>query len=159
MRLAVQKQTSVLCHVSQLSKGIEFLKTLNQYNIYNVPIYIDEQLMEIVQKMERLSVPILTSNNKVMPEELPNEVHICITSKKGHYRSARYQEVHVDFSLHDDFEDIKQFIKSLNPKKAVMVHCAEEYSVFDETIEQALMYDGDCKTQFIFAEEKELYKL
>ena len=50
---------SVLCKVPQLSKGIEFLKKLNDWNRTGIPIYIDESLMNVVHKMEQLSVPIL----------------------------------------------------------------------------------------------------
>ena len=34
-----------------------------------------------------------------------------------------------------------------------------EKSVLDNTIEQEMMLDSECRTQFIFAEEKEIYKL
>lgn len=159
LRLVEQRKQSVICHVSQLSKGIEFLKTMNEWNAGYLPIYLDESLMELVQKMEKLSIPILTANNKIMTGMIPNEPHVFITSKKNRYPRWCYKEVNVDFSLHEDFEEMKQFIKCINPKKAVVVHCAKENSVFDETIEQVMMYDGECRTQFIFAEDKEIYKL
>ena len=54
---------------------------------------------------------------------------------------------------------MKKFIKEINPKQAVMVHCAKEHSVFDKTIEQEMMADSECRTQFIFAEEGEIYRL
>ena len=151
--------TSVACHISQLSKGIEFLKTLNEYNVNNIPVYLDEKVLDIVQKMERLSVPVLTMNNRPLGRTLLVEPHILITAGKGTYGRGQYQDINVDFSLHEDFSDMKNFIKKINPKKAILVHCAKENSVFDQTIEQLMMLDGECRTQFIFAEEKEIYRL
>ena len=159
LKLVSERDTSVVCHVSQLSKGIEFLKTLNQWNHENIPIYIDEEIMRVIYKMERLFIPILSPHNRVLTECVPKEPHIVLTSKKGSFGKRFYQDVNVDFSLHEDFEDMRQFIKAVNPKKAVLVHCGKEKSVFDETIEQRMMIDGECRTQFIFAEEKEIYKL
>ncbi len=54
---------------------------------------------------------------------------------------------------------MKSFIKKVNPKQAFLVHCSREYWEGDSTIEQAMMMDGECRTQFTFAEEKEIYKL
>ena len=65
----------------------------------------------------------------------------------------------MDFSLHEDFLEMKEFIKKINPRQAVVVHCGREKSVLDNTIEQEMMLDSECRTQFIFAEEKEIYKL
>mgnify|MGYP003290248275 CR=1 FL=1 len=156
LRFVESKKKSILCRVPQLSKGIEFLKTLNEWNMSQIPIYLDESIMDVVRKMEQLSIPILTVNNRV---GFPKEPHIYITANTYHQRNHFYQEVNVDFSLHEDFSDMKEFIKKVNPKKAVLVHCAKEYSPLDETIEQTMMLDGECRTQFIFAEEKEIYQL
>ena len=159
MNTVTQKKKSILCQVNQLSKGIEFLKTLNEANKAQIPIYMDCGIMRVVEKMERAGVPILTPYNKQITDKLPQEPHILISSEKKNYGYYRYQVIKVDFSLHEDFEDMKRFIKKINPQKAVVVHCAKERDVFDTTIEQELMYDGECKTQFIFAEDGESYIL
>ena len=156
LRSVESRKKSVLCRVLQLSKGIEFLKTLNEWNVHRVSICLDASIMNVVRKMEQLSIPILNVNNR---EDIPREPHIYITSNVRNQSSYFYQEVNIDFSLHEDFSDMKEFIKKVNPKKAIIVHCAKEYSTFDETIEQTMMLDGDCRTQFIFAEEKEIYRL
>lgn len=177
MYTVTKKKKSVLCQVSQLSKGIEFLKTLNEHNKAHVPIYIDSGIMRVVEKMERAGIPILTQYNKQVTDELPEEPHIFISSEKilasekilsskksfGFPKKSdgayRYHVVKADFSLHEDFEDMKHFIKKINPQKAVIVHCAKERDVFEKTIEQELMHDGECRTQFIFAEDGESYIL
>ena len=159
LRLVKEKKVSVMCRIRQLSKGIEFLKILNQRNVEHIPIFIDESILKVVTKMEQLSVPILDMCNKMMGSEFPREPHIYITSDYTSWTNRFYQKVDVDFCLHGDFSEMKQFIKKINPRQAVIVHCAKEYSPFDQTIEQAMMMDGECRTQFIFAEEKEIYQL
>lgn len=151
---------SVRCRISQLSKGIEFLKALNEWNTAQVPVYLDASVMNMIEKMERLSVPILNQNNRPMGMKSPQIPHIYITTGKTEgYDQGKYHDVRVDFSLHEDFSEMKLFLRKINPRLAVIVHCGKENSVFDRTIEQEMMLDGDCRTQFIFAEEGEIYQL
>ena len=159
LQLAGQEKKQVLCYVPQLSKGIEFLKILNTWNTERIPVYIDRTVMGVVEKMEQLSIPIMDVSDRIMGRFFPIEPHIYITADKTMQGSGRYQEVGVDFSLHEDFSEMKAFIKKINPRQAVLVHCARENSMFDETIEQTMMLDGDCRTQFIFAEDTESYQL
>lgn len=150
---------SVMCHIPQLSKGVEFLKALNNRNTKRIPIYLDNSIMKMVTKMEQLSVSILKPDNKVIGDRWPREPHIYLTSNMNSNGVGFYHDVKIDFSLHEDFSEIKRFIKRINPKQAILVHCGKENSPFDNTIEQEMMLDGECKTQFIFAEEKIMYKL
>jgi len=150
---------SVMCCIPQLSKGIEFLKALNERNCYDIPIYLDKSIMNIVNKMEQLNVPIITEQNKVMTGSVPEAPHIYITSEQSLNCSEKYIIERVDFSLHDDYSEIKRFIGKINPKQAVIVHCAQKLSDIDKTIEQEILLDSECRTQFTFAEEKEIYKL
>lgn len=159
LRTVEKTGESIKCQIPQLSKGIEFLKVLNDWNDGIVPIYLDKSVMNMVAKMEGLSFPILDPNNKVMTDKRPKEPHIYLTSNGADKWGDNYKSLKVDFSLHEDFSEMKSFIKRINPKQAVIVHCGKEYSVFDQTIEQEVMMDGECRTQFIFAEEKEIYRL
>lgn len=149
----------IACYIPQLSKGIEFLKALNEQNYDGIPVYIDESLIKVVRKMELLSIPVMNQHNRIMENEPPAEPHILVTSSFKKRIPGMYRNVTVNFTLHEDFSDMKKFIKTINPRQAVLVHCEKEYSVFDRTIEQEMMSDVDCRTQFIFAEEKEIYKL
>lgn len=158
LRCVEMDGASIRCRISQLSKGIEFLKALNEWNTFQVPVYLDTSVMNMIEKMERLSVPILNQNNRPMGMTTPKEPHIYITAERSEY-DTRYRNIRVDFSLHEDFAEMKLFLKKLNPKLAVVVHCGKENSVFDQTIEQEMMLDSDCRTQFIFAEEGEIYKV
>ena len=41
LRCVETEGQSIMCHISQLSKGIEFLKVLNEWNTSRVPVYLD----------------------------------------------------------------------------------------------------------------------
>lgn len=150
---------SVMCQVPQLSKGIEFLRILNNWNSAGIPIYLDSSVMNVIAKMEQLSVPIINQYNRIMGECRPMEPHIYLTSERNNRWLEGYRRIRIDFSLHEDFGEMKLFIKKINPRQVILVHCGREHSVFDQTIEQEMMLDGECRTQFIFAEENEIYKL
>ena len=150
---------SLMCRIPQLSKGIEFIKKLNDWNKSGIPIYIDQSIMNMVIKMEKLSVPVLNKYNRVMGDEKPLMPHIYLTSDKNTKWIGKYRSIKVDFSLHEDFNEMKQFLKKINPRQAIVVHCGKENSVFDDTIEQEMMKDVDSRTQFTFADEEEIYRL
>ncbi len=156
---AVRKNISVRCYVPQLSKGIEFIRMLNRYNEYHVPVYIDPSIMNVVYKMERLSIPVLNEDNRVTGTDFPTRSHIYVTSDITSRPMGGYLDINIDFSLHEDFPQMKKFIKQLNPRQAVVVHCAKPFFGENTTIEQEIIKDGDCRTQFIFAQENEIYKL
>lgn len=158
--LNIAKHKTIICHVPQLSKGIEFIKILNIYNKHNIPIYIGKSVMDVIAKMEKLSIPILNANNKVF-DGLHGEdgQFIYVTADKNCKLDSFYEEINIDFSLHEDFKEMKEFIRRINPKHVIAVHCAKENPPYSETIEQSMMMEGDCQTQFIFAEEKEIYKI
>ena len=90
LRLVKEKKISVMCRIRQLSKGIEFLKILNQRNVEHIPIFIDESVLKVVTKMEQLSVPILDMCNKMMGSEFPREPHIYITSDYTSWKNRIY---------------------------------------------------------------------
>ena len=157
-----KRRKPIFCRVQQLSKGIEFLKLLNKWNETNnlkVDIYIDDSILKIVKKIEQLSVPIMTEYNHPVHDRIINQPHILISAKNNYNFSLEYEVVKINFSLHEDFSGMEEFIKRINPKLAVFVHCAPEYEQGEDTIEQRLMTDIECRTQCIFAEEKEIYKL
>ena len=147
------------CRVQQLSKGVEFLKVLNERNKeenLNYNIFIEEEVFRIVKKMEQLSIPIITENNYLLGTCKEKQMHVIIGSKKIDL-FPEYEKVKVDFTLHVNFDEMIQFIKRINPKKAVIVHCSEQDKDSGDTIEQRLMTDAQSRTQFIFAEEEERY--
>lgn len=157
--LARNKKKMVWCVVPQLSKSIEFLSVLNSWNVSNIPIYLDPTVMNVIYKMERLSVPILDENNKTTNGNISLEPHVYLTASRKTRRHSNYKVLTVDFVLHEDFDEMKQFLKVINPKQAILVHCGKSYGDLNFTIEQEMMKDCESRTQFVFAEEKEVYML
>ncbi len=157
--LRVCRGERIACHTVQLSKGIEFLKILNSRNLCHIPIYVDHQLMQMVDVMGKLSIPILTIDNRLLNGNYDPMPHILLMSEGLKHCKDGYRHVQVDFTLHEDFAEMVQLLKHYHPRQAVLVHCSPPLQADDLTVEQILMYDGSCNTQFLFAEEKEIYKL
>jgi len=160
----IKDDKSAYCLATQISKGIEFLKALNDAIenglIEKIPIYIDSSVYPIIKHMENLSLPLIKDNVFPFVPENCNWPHIILTANTHLYSSLHYEMVTVDFSIHDDFYETVDFLKKLNPKTAIMVHCAPEKETdTGMTIEQVLMRDAECRTQFIFAENEEIYRI
>lgn len=149
---------SVVCRVNQLSKGVEFLKYLEEKNTMGISIYMDRNLTELVEKFEKLNIKMITSDVHVDSSRKYKEPHIFITSD-GKTDGLYYDSLNIDFSIHEDFQEMKEFIKKLNPRDVYLVHCDSERYENSHTIEQELVYDGECRSQFTFAEENEIYIL
>lgn len=160
----IRSGESAFCVTRQISKGIEFLKMLTDSiergDFPKVPVYIAPSVYSIVKRMENLSIPLIKDN--VFPF-LPDEVirpHVIIASNGDLYSNALYKKVEVDFSIHDDFEETVHFIKKINPEIAVLVHCSPQTKKDSAiTVEQVLMWDAECRTQFIFAENEVIHRI
>lgn len=150
---------SVQCSISQLSKGIEFLKLLNEKNINHIPVFIENNIMQVVNKLENLGIRIMSVDNKQILDNHPTYPHILLTSQQTTKNFYYGKKVIVDFTLHEDFSQMKKFIEDINPKQVVLVHCALPYNENDINIEQEILINSDCKAKFIFAEEQEVYSL
>ena len=155
---------SVYCAANQITKGLEFLKALNDAieagTVTKVPVYIDSSVYQIIKHMENLSLSIIKDNVFPFVPKRCTWPHIILSASNHLYSCQRYELVTVDFSIHDDFSETVDFIKKINPKTAIMVHCAQEKETDSGmTVEQVLMRDADCRTQFIFAENEEIYQI
>lgn len=154
----VINKKSVACILPQLSKGVEFVKMLCSKNKSNTNIYIDKKIAEVVNILEYTNIRVLDENCRLSSPYREDKPHIYIAANKVNVNSKRYKVYKTDFALHDNYNEIKSFIKKLNPKKTVIVHAAD---VEDETytIEQDLLRDPDCSSSFIFAENGNMYSL
>lgn len=123
----VESGKSVMCHVPQLTKGVELLRALDMVNYKHFPIYIDSSVMPVVEKLEKVGVPMLNEDIHVAAGKRPDKPHIYITSRNRCCGFGCYESVHVDFALHDDFGELKEFIRRVNPKQAYVVHCGETW--------------------------------
>ena len=152
---------NVFCHITQLTKGIELLKAiniLNEKSVFKFDIYIDHSIFEAVETLEKAGIPILTKYNHLISEKTKIEPCVIIASNECFYKN-RFEYINADFSLHEDFKDMENFIHKINPQYAYIVHCGEDKIPKSETIEQRLISYPNCKTQAIFAEDQEIYKL
>lgn len=153
------EKKSVTCVVPQLSKGVEFIRMLCNYGKdICADIYVDENIYEVAKSFERENIRIFDENCKVFSPKNVKYPHIYITSKKKYVDKNIYKLYNVDFTLHDNYSDIKNLIKKINPKKTILVHVASQNQE-DYTVEQELLRDPDCDTNFTFAENGELYCL
>ena len=152
-----EKNLNVLCKMGQLSKGVELLVAMNAINKARVPIRIGPSVMDMVELLEGSGCQILTADNYDGRAPSPREPYIYITSEDEMPLGIRHIEQRIDFSLHDDFEGMKQLLKKVNPRQAILVHCAPPQSPLDGTIEQVILQDPDCQTQFVFPEEGMAY--
>ena len=140
----------VWVNVSQLSKGIELLTLFNSLECKDTAIYVDKALMDTVHCFEDVGIPLLQSNNRLYQGQMlpPGSILIGRNSPEP----CRHIQLSGDFSLHDDFFTTLEFIKRVNPKKAVIVHSPPSKYESVGTLEQYMLRDPDCRTQFIFPE-------
>lgn len=157
--LTAAKQYQVWCCLPQLSKGVEFLKRLNQKNTEKIPVYLDSSILQMVKKMEQLKVPVLAPENKIAGQISGNSKGIYLTADAKQPPKNGFEQISVDFSLHEGFSEMEQLISKINPRQVIAVHCAEKQNLQDETIEQIVMRNPSCRTQFVFAEDGCIYKL
>ena len=141
----VEKGTTVRCHISQLSKGVEFLTMLNQKNERGHCLLENSHSLLLVKE-----------NHLLRTEKSP---HIYLTAEPFRKGGVGDEAVKVDFSLHEDFEEMHRIIRQMNPKQLYLVHCSSAYGKEDETIEQRIMLDAECRTQVVFAEEQTFYQV
>lgn len=157
--LYIARDSPIWCYVPQLSKGIEFLKCLNQKNTRKIPVYLDWSILHMVKKMEELGVPILTPENKMAVQSSYKDRGIYLTADPSKMPDNQFCKMKVDFSLHESFAEMEQLIEKVNPKQVVAVHCAPEKAPNDGTIEQVMIRKASSRTQFVFAENGSIYKI
>ena len=121
------------------------------------PIYLEPEIMEIVQTIEKINPALLDENTRLFTGLIPQEPHVLIGTRPSGSYEARYKTVTCKHTLHEYYDEMKSFIKKINPRQAVMVHCAEGMSY--PIIEREFMEDADCRTQMVFPEVGEIYTL
>lgn len=155
IRSSLRQGRSVFYRVRQLSKGMELLELLNES--LDVPIYLDDSVMRLIKRFEHKFIRVMRENNFPLGVGRKFFPNVVLSMDPRFQFDPRYDRLDEDFSLHDDFNETVQFVKRLNPKTAVVVHSPPPFDPFDTTIEQTLMNDADCRTQFVFANDCEAY--
>ena len=156
----IKKGLRVYFCVKDPSRMLEVLLGLNnamKENEVNYPIYLEPEIMETVQMVERINPALLVENTHLFMGLIPPEPHILIGTRPISTYSGIYKTMVGQYTLHEDYDEMKTFIKKVNPRQAIMVHCAEGMSY--PIIERELMEDADSKTQMIFPEVGEIYTI
>ncbi len=143
----LKKNRSVYLQANQLTKGIELLALINE-ELPKVNVYLEQNIMWLAQKMSELRVLKLGLNNFTY-----NKYDIktpCVYIGKDEWQNG-FVKIKSTFSLHADYNEIKAFIKKLNPDKAVIVHVgACDLEENREILSKELMLDAECKTRLIY---------
>lgn len=151
---------SVYIQVIDDSRVIEVLLALNQSmqrQGLNYPVYLEAEAMQAVELMERLRLPVLRSNNFSRLSLQALRPHIVLGRKNKEQVPWNYRIFDSNYTLHEDYPEMKEFIKRINPRQAYIVHYDSSHHDCGNTIEQDLMYDADCRTQVTFARAGETY--
>ena len=157
----VAQGKNVFCSVNQLSKGLEILSMLNHLcseQGLRVPIYLDEHMLSLVQQLEQLGIPLMAEHNFLLQYGKKLVPHITLAQDNNSRADADEIRVNVDFTLHDDYEEMKSFIRKLNPSKVVLVHCGAAYPG-ESSLEEELVWDPDCHSQLCYGQNGIVYRL
>lgn len=160
LKCHVENNQSLYIKVKQLSKGVELLKLINQVLGGVVPVYIDRSVLDVVRRFDAAGIPLLDRNNFLYDGLVKRGTHVVISSHTADRElRASYVYVDGDVPLHDDFADTLEFIRRINPRRAVIVHSPPSARPDDDSVEQYLMCEADCRTQFLFPENGEYITL
>lgn len=146
---------SVYLQAMDDSRVVEVLLALNaamHKSGMSYPIYLEPEAMQAVEVLERLQLPVLQSNNYSRLTEAALRPHVVLGRRAKEQIPWEYQLFDSNYTLHEDYPEMKQFIKRVNPRQAYIVHYQRSQYAWGQTIEQELMYDADCRTQVTFAE-------
>lgn len=151
---------SVYVQLNDDSRVIEMLLALNQEMqrtgaVY--PIYLEPKAMQAVELMERLRLPILQSNNFSSYYTNAAHPHVVFGDKHKEHVPWEYKLFDSHYTLHEDYPEMKEFIKKVNPRQAYIVHYDNAPYGWGNTIEQELMGDADCRTQVTFTKAGQGY--
>lgn len=156
----VTRGERVYLKVSQLSKGVELLKLLNDHygSSSGVNISMDNDIYVMVRKMEKLNIPIFKANNYPVGSKDFKTCNIMIGTGSGEYH-PEFKKIRVDFTLHEDYDGLFEFVKRLKPKTVIIVHCGKENNAIDENIGKRIREAEELDVNVIFAKEEEIYRV
>jgi len=103
----------VFITTTQLTKGLEVAKYLGEY-LSDEPIYLDEPILALAERLERVSCGVLNGKFCPFPQDLdspsrPKGIYIG-----GKEKSNSFQwKVRGDFSLHASYEDCVKLIRQI----------------------------------------------
>lgn len=153
-------RTNVFCQTSQLTKGVELLSMFNEYNKQledPIPIYVDRSILQIVQTVEQMKIPLMHKFNHVLSNMCHSNPGIVIGSSQP--KAIQCDTSHIDFSLHDTYNEIKQVISEINPQQVFLVHVAKGDSETKGNMQEELQEECGFRGNITFADNGIIYKV
>lgn len=151
---------NVCIHTPQLTKGIEILKMIScEINREGLkyPVAIDGRLYKLAEKLEMcgynfIDDGVVLLDNLQRYQKMPS-VKIVMEKYKIHEHIMNF-----DFSIHADYNELKNFIIRINPEMAYIVHIGERTSA-DSTLLCTELLHESTHTQIVYTQDKEVYRL
>lgn len=130
--------TALHMQVRQLTKGIELVALCKQAGIF-APLYLDDAIYSLAERMSYVGVPILTQNCRRLPPcGVPDGICLSGRAMRG------MPHIQADFSLHGTFWDDLTLLTRLQPQTVYLVHapaspCAETDSLQNHFSQTAII--------------------
>lgn len=148
INFALNRKIPAHCQINQISKGVELLSALNRF-LPNVEVFIDDKVMDVVRSFEAARIGIMSARDHPLSNFFYG-ANVIISTEPPKRRDL--WNIDCNFSLHDDFEAVVNFVRRVNPKTCVVVHSPPDKFFSGETIEPILVRDPNSRTNFIFPE-------
>lgn len=159
LRTCLSQNDSVVLRIHQLTKGLEITKMLGDAMengvILEQKIFVDDDIWQLAERLEVMSVFSLNRHCRRFPE-VDFESGIYIT--ESNILNGYFNTVDVDFSLHATYPELKELIRRVQPKTALVVHVGKrdkfsnnhimEMDIQDETLENIT---------FLYPKNNEIY--
>lgn len=146
-----------IIEIQKLNSGLEmavFLGKIIKEGAWinkGIKVYVDSILWDFLQAQEELlKTDFFECISKINGDIDHKEKNIIITLN-GKIRFKGYKVNSVPYSLHADFEGIKELIKKLKPKKTFVVHYAKE------SLKMNFLKDLKNDTEISFIENENIY--
>lgn len=153
---ALARNRTAYCQINQISRGVELLSALNKF-LPNVEVFIDDKVMDVVHNFEAAKIRVMNAHDHPL-RNFSYAPSVIISTEPPPYRDFWF--VNSNFSLHDDFKAVVDFVRRVNPKTCVVVHSPPDKNFLSgETIEQVLIREPTSRTDFIFPETGEVFKI
>lgn len=149
--------TNNIIEVQKLNSGLEmavFLgKTVKEGAWINkgIKIYVDSVIWDFLQAQEELLKTDFFDCISKVDKNIDHRDKNIVLALKGRGKFQGYKINSVPYSLHADFEGIKELIKKLKPKKTFVVHYDKE------SIKLNFLKDLKNDTEIKFIENEKIY--
>ncbi|MDO4922200.1 MAG: MBL fold metallo-hydrolase [Phascolarctobacterium sp.] len=150
---------SVWFRTADAGRTMELLLAVNNWQRQNglqFPVFLKGAAMEAALIAEKLRLPILSGCHYNCLAKDAAKPHIAVSGKEAP-EGEGYKIFGGNYTLHESYAEMKEFIKILNPRLALLVHCPSGPNFGG--IARDFAAEGACRTQFIFPQEGQIFML